>query len=107
MVVKLLGPLSRCIAGNSHLERLDIKSLTKKVFIVGIYAPEFIHHVLSTHSQSILKLKIPIIHPSSFHLQLILSSCKHLRALWIGTNRELMVNGFSNDKIFADLYSND
>jgi hypothetical protein len=105
MIVKLLGPLSRCIAGNSHLERLDIKSLASKVLTVGTHAPEFISHVLSTHSESLLKLKIPIIHPSSFHLQLILSSCKHLQTLWIGINRELMVNIFLNED-GIDLYSN-
>jgi hypothetical protein len=96
ILAKLLDSLVRCIAGDSHLERLDLKSMTSRVLIVGLHAPELIIHVLSTHSDSLYKLKIPIIHPSSSHLQQILTNCKHLETLWIGVNRDLMVNEFSS-----------
>ncbi|PVF96192.1 hypothetical protein CPB86DRAFT_520823 [Serendipita vermifera] len=56
---KLLEPVVRCIAGESRLGRLDIKSLTGQVIVVGTHAPEFISHVLSTHSSSLLKLRSP------------------------------------------------
>jgi hypothetical protein len=92
ILTKLIEPFVRCLAGQSHLERLDLKSMTSRLLIVGLHAPELISHILSTHSESLFKLKIPIIHPSSSHFQQILANCKHLETLWIGVNRDLMVN---------------
>ncbi|PVF96194.1 hypothetical protein CPB86DRAFT_816560 [Serendipita vermifera] len=88
---KLLEPFIRCIAGRSRLERLDIKSSTNQELVVGTHAREFISHILSAHSSSLLKLKIPMVHPSTSHLQQILTDCKHLETLWMGVSRELMM----------------
>ncbi|PVF96195.1 hypothetical protein CPB86DRAFT_520875 [Serendipita vermifera] len=90
--VHLVEHLIKCIAGESSLERLDIKPSSKKTTFVGVHGSFLISHVLSTHSKTIKKLKIPTICPSPLDLQQIITKCTSLQTLWIKANRELMVH---------------
>ncbi|PVF96197.1 hypothetical protein CPB86DRAFT_787224 [Serendipita vermifera] len=88
-VSKLLEPLVRCIAGESRLERLDIKTLAAKVCRSGVFGTKFIYHILAVHAPSLRILKLPNLHLSVGIMRRVLSECIYLRKLWIGANSNL------------------
>ncbi|KIM23072.1 hypothetical protein M408DRAFT_332548 [Serendipita vermifera MAFF 305830] len=80
--VKILKKLLQCVAGDSRLRKLDIDTSNRTPKILN--GDAILGHIVSTHGDTLQKLKLANFHLSSTHLKCLLLSCKQLEALWLG-----------------------